>query len=262
MTMKRAVLGTLIILVAAALCIAAGSSEESLRLGVDGAGLPANIRIEAGEHFTHKMKIMPLVHVKNAPQMVIWAETTEGEFVETIFVTNRTATQSWRSAPADATPQDEIRRDEALPVWSHRRGAEELPAAEMREGGDDVTAPDAVTAATPKRSFEIVTTLPEGSKDIVLYLEVNNSADFNDAYPADARPGSERYSGGEWGSGQPSLVYAAPLRGGAGRGRSSFEIIGHGCPDGSNGGVSPDLGGVTTARSILAGAEVRCWGEG
>ena len=165
MTMKRAVLGTLIILVAAALCIAGGSSEESLRLGVDGAGLPATIRIEAGEHFTHKMKVMPLIHVKNAPQMALWVETVEGEFIETIFVTNRTATQSWRSAPGDDTPKSRIRRDEALPVWSHRRspGHPRFPKARTAEVKPHAkeSAPDAVTAATPKRSFEIVTTLPE-----------------------------------------------------------------------------------------------------
>jgi len=245
MNMKRLVLGGLVVVSAVGICVAGGSAEQSLDLAVDRRGLEATIRVDAGEHFTHKLKIMPLVHVKNAPQMAIWAETREGEFVETIFVTNRTATQSWRSAPGDETPQAEISRDEALPVWSHRRDA----------------APDAVTAATPKQSFDIATTLPEGANDIVLYLEVNNSADFNDAYPADARPGSEGYSGGEWGSGQPSLVYSAPLRGGAGRGRSTFDLLGHGSPDGSSGAVSRDLAGVTTARSILSRAEVR-WGEG
>jgi hypothetical protein len=118
-----------------------------------------------------------------------------------------------------------------------------------------------VTAATPKQSFEIATTLPEQVDDLILYLEVNNSTDFNEAYPTDAQPGTAHYSGGEWGSGQPSLVYSTPLPAGAVRGRRTFDLLGHGSPDGSSGAVSRDLSGVTTARSILSRAEIS-WGSG
>jgi hypothetical protein len=266
MTTKRTALALLLALAAATLSTAGGCSEESLHLSVERDGPPATIRIEAGEHFTHKMKIMPLIHVNNAPQMAVWAETAQGEFIETIFVTSRVATQSWRSAPGDDTPKEHIRRDEALPVWSYRSAAVEQAEGvdhESRAGEPAVvgSATDAVTAATPKQSFEIATTLPDRSGDIILYLEVNNSTDFNEAYPADAQPGTASYSGGEWGSGQPSLVYSAPLPAGAvAGGRRTFELVGHGSPDGSSGAVTPDLTGVTTARSILSEAEVS-WGQ-
>jgi hypothetical protein len=93
---------------------------------------------------------------------------------------------------------------------------------------------------------------------VVVYLEVNASTDFNAAYPADATPGASNYSGGEWGSGQPSLVYAVTVdtersrqTGDTGR----FRLAGHGSPDGSDGRLYPKLGGITTARSILESVE-------
>ena len=131
---------------------------------------------------------------------------------------------------------------------------------------------DAVTRATPKRgpglevavgSLPTDTAAETGSAPqpaatatrvtgYYLYLEVNHSTDFNDAYPANAQPGEPGYSGGPYGSGQPSLIYRAYVdRSDPGRSETVFELIGHGSPDGSDGGIVPDLGGVTTALEIV-----------
>ncbi len=230
---------------------AGGSPEPRERtVPVDG-GVPATISVTAGEHFTHKLRVMPLIRVSNAPQMVAWCETTDGEFLTTLFVTDRIATQSWRGAPADPTPTESIRRPESLPVWSHRRGevyADGLPVP-TREN----PMPDAVTTATPKADFEMATRLPRGHERLVVYFEVNHSADFNEFFPAAAAATKANYSGGEWGSGQPALVYRAEVRmpdmnAGA---PVALELVGHSSPDGSNGAIAGDLETITTAKEIV-----------
>ena len=241
-----------------------------------GAGkeVPVELLVVGGEHFRHKLQIMPLIKVNNPPQMAAWCETTDGEFLGTLFVTERIAERSWRSAPADSTPEEEISRAEALPVWSHRSGASVFVASSSSRGALAARAPanamapaderasDAVTAPTPKSDFRVTTTLPATGEEIVVYFEVNNSADFNESYRADSAKGTNSYSGGEWGSGQPALVYSArfapiSLRDGEAR-PVVLELTGRSSADGSSGEIYSDLTGVTTAREIVE--EVRITG--
>lgn len=230
---------------------AGGSQEPRQRtVPVDG-GVPVSISVAAGEHFTHKLRVMPLIRVSNAPQMVAWCEAPDGEFLTTLFVTDRIATQSWRGAPADPSPTESIRRPESLPVWSHRRGevyADGLPVP-TREN----PMPDAVTTATPKADFEMATLLPEGYETLVVYFEVNNSADFNEFFTADADETEANYSGGEWGSGQPALVYRTEVHMPDIRAREpvALELVGHSSPDGSTGAITKNLETITTAEEIV-----------
>lgn len=60
------------------------------------------------------------------------------------------------------------------------------------------------------------------------------------------------WSGGEWGSGQPSLVYRAVLDSKAAAVPVELGLAGHGSPDGSDGEIHTDLAGTTTARSIVS----------
>ena len=71
---------------------------------------------------------------------------------------------------------------------------------------------NAVTTATPIAGFEMATRLPRGHERLVVYFEVNHSADFNEFFPAAAAETKANYSGDEWGSGQPALVYLAEVR--------------------------------------------------
>lgn len=228
--------------------VSAGGNQEELttdpvHLGA-ADGIPVVLEIHGGEAFTHKLQIMPLIKVNNPPQIAAWCETPGGEFIGTLFVTDRVATGNWRSAPADSTPSKEISREEALPVWSHT----------------EARTPDAVTSATPKGDFAVRTALPPSQSRVVVYVEVNNSGDFNETYPADAPRGSESYSGGEWGSGQPALVYAATVAmanlTSAGGGVYQLELIGHSSADGTDGRIREDLSGVTTARRIIEKIEL------
>ena len=272
----RRPISTLILATAVAVSMSgplwAGGERESFSTNPsrfeEGSRVPVELLVRGGEHFRHKLQILPLVKVNNPPQMAAWCETADGEFLGTLFVTERIATRSWRSAPADSTPTEEISRPEALPVWSRRSGAAvaaAVPAAGARvpeeKTPDDAAptaagrAPDAVTAATPKTDFRVTTGLPASDEEIVVYFEVNSSADFNETYPVDAAKGTESYSGGKWGSGQPALVYRARLAPGALRRDGPqpviLELTGRSSADGSNGEINSDLSGVTTAREIV-----------
>ena len=230
---------------------AGGGQEPRERTVPVDEGVPASISVTAGEHFAHKLRVMPLIRVSNAPQMAAWCETTDGEFLTTLFVTDRIATQSWRGAPADPAPTESIRRPESLPVWSHRRGeiyADGLPVP-TREN----PMPDAVTTATPKADFRMATLLPRGHETLVVYFEVNHSADFNESFTAEAEETDENYSGGEWGSGQPALVYRTEvnmpdIRAGK---PVALELVGYASADGSNGEITENLEPITTAERIV-----------
>ena len=233
-----------------------GAVEES-------GGIPVVLEVEEGEHFMHKMKLMLFIKVKNHPQMAAWCETPDGEFLSTLFITRRAGTQSWRGAPGDPTPKEDIRRKESLPVWAHRHGKTyadglHLPTKEQ-------PMPDAVSSATPKAGFSIETRLPEGHEEVWVYFEVNNSTDFNDTYGKDAKVDSEFYSGGPWGSGQPALVYGArvelsELIGAQGEDTArpvTLNLIGHSSPDGSTGKIYRETDGLTTALDIIDEIELR-----
>lgn len=235
------------VLAAAAASLSAGGAEESSIVtepSTDGA--PLTVGIAAGEEFMHRFQVMPLISVKNHPQMVLWCETPDGRFLRTLFITERIATATWRAAPADKTPAEEIRRAESLPVWTHRQT--EVAGLPTRES----PMPDAVTGATPRESFVLRTRLPEGHKVVRLFFEVNSSTDFNEAYAKDARAGSPGYSGGPWGSGQPAVVFSAlvdtetasaePVR---------LELTGRASADGTSGAIFEDLSGMTTALDII-----------
>lgn len=231
--MKQCTLILLLVL-GIVLPLAAGGRREVVRTASSETEQSIRVTIEEGEEYHHKLKVLPLIRVKSPPQLAIWTETPGGEFIETLYVTGRSGEQSWRSAPLDSTPAEMIRRPEALPVWRHRSSGEEI---------------DGRTAATPKGGYDVIAASPEPGSRVRLFLEVNHSTDFNDRYPEDAEEDSPFYSGGAWGSGQPSLVYSGVLD--SERATVPLELLGHGSPDGSDGEIRRTLDGVTTAQSIL-----------
>jgi hypothetical protein len=225
------------ILAAVGLPLFAGGSKEEVRCLESGTGPRISVTVEEGAEYLHKLKVLPLIRISSPPQLAVWTETPEGRFLETLYVTSRTGEQSWRSAPLDGTPSEEISRPEALPVWQHRA-----------EGG----SVDGRTAPTPKEGYRLLVDAP--SEDVRIFVEVNHSTDFNERYPKDAAEGSPGYSGGPWGSGQPSLVYTALLDGSGGE--TPLELLGHGSPDGSDGEIRRTLEGITSAKEIVRAVRV------
>jgi len=171
----------------------------------------------------------PLFFLPKAhPTFVVWLEDTDTGYRESIFVTRKAGKNKWNFAN---------RRPEAIPVWY---GVNKI---EKRQRSFDI---DAVSGATPKdERARIFWQIPHAYQDKVVdvYIEANNSFDFNDHYTR--KKGTPGYSGA---NGQPSLVWKASLDFSQKNPQDvSPEIIGHGHLFGSNHRLFEDTSNITTA---------------
>ena len=178
--------------------------------------------VEPGDRWQGKMKVF-IFSIKKTPQIAAWIEDTEGRYIATITVTNRSAHKKWRGAPAEGRP-------EALPVWNHRQQSSAL---------NDI---DTVSAATPKGPIEASVdrgALIDGNVYNV-FLEINHSFDYNDRWTKD--------NSGD--NGQPSLIYHGQFMAG-----QPFHIplvpVGYGSVDGSSGDIGGGLENFSTALNII-----------
>ena len=201
------------------------------------------IYVEQGEHWVHDFSLFMGIKIKNSPQIAIWLEDTQGNYLSTVYVSHKIATQSWK-----------VPRKEALPHWQHARALKNLDGTTgaTSQGGVNIqSVTDGVTGATPRGSFD-VKLRPTGLLNrFVVKIELNHSTDFNESYPESAKEGELNYSGGKDGSGQPAVVYAADID--LLSGVRSFEavLIGHSSPDGTSGKIETDLSRLTTAIHIV-----------
>ncbi|WP_320128930.1 DUF2271 domain-containing protein [uncultured Sphaerochaeta sp.] len=159
------------------------------------------------------------------PQVAVWLENPNGDYLETIYVTAKGEKENWRSAPKNGRP-------EALPVWNHVK---------------DQKA-EAVSAATSKgetlSDSNLSQKLPNGT--YVVKLETNRSYDWNEAYP-ESKVGVV---------GQPSVVYKAVITIGDVPFESVFKPYGTGSIDGSNGNVKEGLDGLDTALTLFSSLKI------
>jgi hypothetical protein len=199
------------------------------------------IRGDEWEHTYHNA-IFP---VKVTPQFAIWAEDSKGRFLDTLYVTHKTAKQLWRNVPEGGA--DQPRFTEALPRWSHQRRSTGLqPPTRL------MPLPDTVTAATPASSAVLYSRVLDTSGEVKIMLEINQAHDGNAAFPEDTGEPGLSVTGA---SGQPALVYCATVSLDK-PGKYEMKLLGHSSPSGGDDSVSNDLSGVTTARDIVRHAYV------
>lgn len=91
----------------------------------------------------------------------------------------------------------------------------------------------------------------------VVKAEINQSRDFNEAYGEDLEEEDPNYSGGSWGSGQPSLIWQGLIGIGDGPESVDLSIVGRGHPVGDSGDIYRDLDDITTALSVVESIGVR-----
>jgi len=185
------------------------------------------------------------------PMFSLWMETVDGTDVETLFISKTLATsrfdfgrkigeKTWESAV--------VRRPQALPGWSHGYGHRDEAGVYLPPVDDPLL--DAVSGATPTESFNIQTgtqLVPNAPFDV--YLEVNQSYDWNEVFSRDAYPDDQEYIDGQ--TGQPSLVYWTRVDLSSGKTSFLLEPIGHGHPGGKNGEISRSLEGIDSALRIV-----------
>lgn len=200
------------------------------------------VRIEEGKNWLHDFPICWFIKKKNPPQIAIWTTDMDGNFLSTIYVSEKLAKQSWIAAGGN-------RRKESLPCWSHAQGKQYRDGLYLPTKEEPL--PDAVTGATPKGSFSANIDIHEQVKEFVINFEFNHSVDFNEYYSKDAGKGALNYSGGKMGSGQPAVIYRTVVDLTSGQKEFEAKLIGHSSPDGSDGDVYVDMSYFTTALDIV-----------
>lgn len=198
------------------------------------------IEVKTGENWEHDFPLFLGFSQKNTPQFAIWIEDTTGNYLSTIFVTEKIATQGWIMSGGN-------RRKEALPYWCHQRGITYDDGLMLPSKKEPIT--DGITGATPNGNKSFLVRLKDFSEPIVIKAEFNHSVDFNDNFPEDASTDSENYSGGSKGSGQPAVVYSATIAPDCQQ--TELKLIGHSSADGSNGNLYGDTSKLTSALSIV-----------
>jgi hypothetical protein len=169
---------------------------------------------------------------KSHPTFSIWVADEKSGYHESVFVTEKAAKNDWNFAAS---------RPEAVPVWY---GIQKL---EIENHEFDV---DAVSGATPKGEAAVIYWLiPKAlrGKTVDLYIEANNSFDFNRYYHK--KKGVPGYSKA---NGQPSIIWKASIDFSS----KSFEnispvIVGHGNLFGEDHHVIPDTSKITTAAKTF-----------
>lgn len=200
------------------------------------------VSIEQGDAYLHDFPLFMGIKKKNPPQIAIWIEDLQGNYVSTIYATHKIATAKWQSAGGN-------RRKESLPHWCYSRGVQYDDGLYLPSKEKPLT--DGISGATPTKSFDIKIKPSGQLKQFTVKIEINHSTDFNDNYPKSAKEGDANYSGGDMGSGQPAVVYAAKVDLMADETTFKAELIGHSSPDGTNGDVQPDISSPTTALNIV-----------
>ncbi|WP_157784158.1 DUF2271 domain-containing protein [Treponema primitia] len=187
------------------------------------------IYIEPGKHWMERMWIL-FIPINNPPQAAAWIEDTNGNYISTITVTNRSAKNTWRSAPKAGRP-------EALPVWNYKQN--------NSTKNNEI---DAVSAATSEEEMtaQIENELLINGNDYNVYLEVNHSYDYNDYWPKRNKNGRQ----GTGVNGQPSVIYNAKFTAGTSNEIDLFPI-GYGSVDGTNGSITAGIENLTTALEII-----------
>lgn len=186
------------------------------------------------------------------PLFAIWAEDSIGSYIETLYISRvissstfdygKKVNHNWESAV--------IRRPEALPIWSHKRGI---------QASDGLFIPlnktpdlDAVSGATPTSNFIIKSKSNFNNlNNYKILVEINQSYDWNEYYTKDKFPDDKIYSGSGQ-VGQPSLVYATEIRNNKSKSTTHkvMNLIGHGHHSGKDGKIYKDVSQITTAKNI------------
>ena len=187
------------------------------------------------------------------PVFAIWAEDTSGNYLETLYISRAISSSTFKYGQKveDKWEPAIVRRPEALPYWSHKRGIKASDGLFIPlEKAPDL---DGVTGATPTNNFIIQSKFTAKDQNkYKIFLEVNQSFDWNDFYTAEKFQDDPIYSGSGK-VGQPSLIYSAEVNTDdfdTQREHYLMELTGHGHHSGETGELYTNLNNITTAKMI------------
>ena len=186
----------------------------------------------------------------NHPSIAIWIEDLEGNYIETLYVTQYFAKGvfghgeieqgKWKNEPGN------VRRPATLPYWSHKRN---IKAADgLYAPSPETAVPDVLTGATPKAGFTLKTGSKATDNMFRILVEVNQPWDSNDFWTNDKFPDDFNYKT----SLQPALVYAVTVSPNDTGNPHYLNPIGHSHYSGKTGELFTDISTITTAREIFS----------
>jgi len=186
----------------------------------------------------------------NHPSFAFWIEDLDGNYIETLYVTQYFATGVFGHGESEKgkwkSEAGEVRRPATLPYWSHKRNIKASDG--LYAPSPDTAVPDALTGATPKGNFTLKTgTKQTGKEKYRILFEVNQPWDSNDFWTNDKYPEDLDYKT----SLQPALVYAVTINPDSEEKEYYLNPIGHSNFSGNDGKLYTDLTTITTAREIF-----------
>lgn len=223
--------------------IASNKSETTNSIeneNFDGGNI--KLDINTGSSFSEKINTFLFFGYTVTPQFAVWIEDINGNYIDTLYVTEKTANRKFSGAANG--------RKEALPYWSHKSGNEEFAS-----GSKNAPKPDVVSGATPSSDMELILGLKEKVGEFRLMFEVNRSYDYNNFYAKDSNPNDLGYNTGF--SGQPALVYSVVINTDNPQPNYILEPIGHSSPTGDDGELRENISNITTALFLLESIKAR-----
>ncbi|OHD05955.1 MAG: hypothetical protein A2Y34_09855 [Spirochaetes bacterium GWC1_27_15] len=188
-----------------------------------------------------------IIKLKVIPQMAIWLEDENGNYIETIYVTQRTAKANWFGGK-------NIKRPSSLPIWSHKRGVKYSDGLYTPDNKNPL--PDSQTGATAKSDFTKVWNIPTNISNgvYIIKIEVNSAFDFNEFYQEKLSNSNRFYNDL---NGQPSILWEGKLEIDKKENQTDLNIVAHGEVLGKNGDIETDLTNITTAKILLRSVRVK-----
>lgn len=189
----------------------------------------------------------------NHPLMAIWLADEQGNYIQTLYVAESIGKGNFRRADRSTGKWQagEIQRPATLPFWGHQRGIK-------NEFGNFLPTPrepvvDAHTGATPPGSFDYQLTTENKLNGIFhIYMEINQSWDWNEFWYNDKFPGDKEYMT----SSQPAVVYRATIDTRSSIRQVELKPIGRSHYSGKDGKLYTDLHTLTTALEIVKNCRI------
>ena len=208
---------------------------EIIKLGNGANGAQLQISFSKGESFNH-------------PSFVFWIEDMDGNFIETVFITESVATGIYKygkNIKGKWLP-DEKRYPASLPYWSHKRGKRISDGLYVPDKEHPIT--DAITGATPQSNFLLNARMKnENLRKFKILFEINQTWDFNEYWTNNKFPDNLAYKT----SCQPALVYETIINLEDLNEKYEMKAIGHAHYAGETGELFTDLSTITTALNIV-----------
>lgn len=152
------------------------------------------------------------IFTKTPPQFAVWAEDEKGNFIETFYLT-----QNYRN----------LELSKILPFYNSKK----------TDDYESFTGIDAVSEATPKESFKLISGMSDKFRFLKIYLEVNSPMDYNNYFTYQKYPDD----------GQPSLIYQCEIDLLSKNVFSNMKLLGFY----SDGKIVNDLQKITSAGEII-----------